>query len=143
LYGVRGAPEAVRAAAGTGAVPASPTPAKRSWIPLAAAVALVAVGAVFWLATRRPPVHASARSAAQMSLAVLPFQSLGADKSADFLRLALPDEIVTTLSRVPSLAIRAVASGRKYDRADADPQAAGKELGVDRVLTGHYVHDGD
>jgi len=135
--------ESGRSAAGTGAVPASPSPAKRSWIPLAAAVALVAVGAVFWLATRRPPVHASAGSAAQMSLAVLPFQSLGADKSADFLRLALPDEIVTTLSRVPSLAIRPFASVRKYDKADADPQTAGKELGVDRVLTGHYVHDGD
>jgi TolB-like protein/Tfp pilus assembly protein PilF len=78
-----------------------------------------------------------------MSIAVLPFQSLGSDKSADFLRLALPDEIVTTLSRSPSLAIRPFASARKYDKPDADPQTAGKELGVDRVLTGHYIREGD
>ena len=136
--------ESGRSVAATGAVAVlPPPPAKRWWILLAAAVALVGVGAAVWLAARRTPVQTSPGSPAQMSLAVLPFQSLGADKSADFLRLALPDEIVTTLSRVPSLAIRPFASVRKYDRADADPQAAGKELGVDRVLTGHYVHDGD
>jgi TolB-like protein len=77
-----------------------------------------------------------------MSIAVLPFQSLGSDRSADFLRLALPDEIVTTLSRAPSLAIRPFASTRKYDKPDVDPQTAGKELGVDRVLTGHYIREG-
>ena len=135
--------ESGRTLAATGAVPALPSPAKRSWIPLAAAVALVVVGAAIWLAARRTPVRPSPGSPAQISLAVLPFQSLGADKSADFLRLALPDEIVTTLSRVPSLAIRPFAAVRKYDKADADPQTAGKELGVDRVLTGHYIRDGD
>jgi TolB-like protein/tRNA A-37 threonylcarbamoyl transferase component Bud32/Tfp pilus assembly protein PilF len=136
--------ESGRSAAATGAVAVSPPPpARRWWIPLAVAVALVGVGAAIWLATRRTPVHTTPGSPAQMSLAVLPFQSLGADKSADFLRLALPDEIVTTLSRAPSLAIRPFASVRKYDKVDADPQTAGKELGVDRVLTGHYVHDGD
>ena len=55
------------------------------------------------------------------------FQSLGSDKSADFLRLALPDEIVTTLSRSPSLAIRPFASARKYDKSDADRRPLGKE----------------
>jgi len=88
-------------------------------------------------------VPSTAGPRGQTSIAVLPFQSLGADKSADFLRLALPDEIVTTLSRAPSLAIRPFAATRKYDKPDADPQAAGKELGVDRVLTGHYIREGD
>jgi hypothetical protein len=32
---------------------------------------------------------------------VLPFQNAGSDKDTDFLRLALPDEIATTLSYVP------------------------------------------
>ena len=76
-------------------------------------------------------------------IAVLPFQALGSDRSSDFLRIALPDEIVTTLSRSPSLAIRPFASARKYDKPDADPQTAGKDLGVDRVLTGHYIREGD
>jgi TolB-like protein/Tfp pilus assembly protein PilF len=78
-----------------------------------------------------------------MSIAVLPFQSLGADKSADFLKLGLPDEITTTLSFAPSLAIRPFAATRKYDKADTDPQTAGRELKVDRVLTGHFLREAD
>jgi len=136
--------ESGRSVAATGAVKAAPPAVRRTWLPIAAAIALVAVGAAAWLLTRRP--HAAAPPTgpgAPLSIAVLPFQSLGSDRSADFLRLALPDEIVTTLSRVPSLAIRPFASSRKYDKPDADPQKAGEELGVTRVLTGHYIREGD
>ena len=133
-----------RSAVATG-VPAPRAPAKRSGIPIAVAVALVAVAAAVWLssARRKTPGTVAGAPASHMSIAVLPFQSLGKDTSSDFLKLALPDEIVTTLSRVPSLAIRPFASARKYDKPDTDPQKAGKELGVDRVLTGHYVREGD
>jgi TolB-like protein len=41
---------------------------------------------------------------------VLPFQNMGADKDTDFLRLALPDEVATTLSYVRSLSIRPFAT---------------------------------
>jgi TolB-like protein/predicted Ser/Thr protein kinase len=137
----------VAAATGvTGAVAAVPSAARRKWIPIAAVVALVAVGAVAWFLARRPhpaAAPAPAGPGAPISIAVLPFQSLGSDKSADFLRLALPDEIVTTLSRVPSLAIRPFSSTRKYDEPDMDPQKAGRELGVNRVLSGHYIREGD
>ena len=94
------------------------------------------VAGVAWFLARRPAATSPAVRAGQSSIAVLPFQSLGSDKSADFLRLALPDEIVTTLSRVPSLAIRPFAATRKYDKPDADPQAAGKELGVFTTFRG-------
>jgi eukaryotic-like serine/threonine-protein kinase len=136
--------ESGRSAAATGAA-ARPAPARRSWIPIAVAVALVAVAAAVWLSStrRKTPGTVAGAPALQMSIAVLPFQSLGKDTSSDFLKLALPDEIATTLSRVPSLSIRPFASTRKYDKPDADPQSAGKELGVDRVLTGHYVREGD
>jgi TolB-like protein len=104
---------------------------------------LLVGGAVAWFLARGPVAPSTAGTRGQTSIAVLPFQSLGADKSADFLKLALPDEIVTTLSRAPSLAIRPFAATRKYDKQDTDPQTAGKELGVDRVLTGHYIREGD
>jgi TolB-like protein len=80
---------------------------------------------------------------APVSLAILPFQNLGADTSADFLRIALPDEIATTLSSIPSLALRPFAATRKYARPDVDPQAAGRELQVGRVLTGHFLREGE
>ena len=134
--------ESGRVAAATGAVP-SAVPRSRAPLWIGVAGAILAGVVLAWFFARRPAATPTTSARGQTSIAVLPFQSLGADKSADFLRLALPDEIVTTLSRVPSLAIRPFASVRKYDKADADPQTAGKELGVDRVLTGHYVHDGD
>jgi len=135
--------ESGRVAAAT--APVVPAVSARRLSPLWLAFpALLLLGvAVAWFLARRPAVPLAPGSRGQTSIAVLPFQSLGADKSADFLKLALPDEIVTTLSRAPSLAIRPFAATRKYDKPDADPQAAGKELGVDRVLTGHYIREGD
>src|SRR5262249_43815124 len=61
------------------------------------------------------------------TLAILPFQNLGADTSLDYLRMGLPDEIATTLSSVKSLALRPFASTRKYSGTDVDPQTAGRQ----------------
>ena len=133
------------AASGTAAV-AVPAPALRSRIPLVVGIvaALALAAAALWLALRRDrTTTAGSAVAPQMSIAVLPFQSLGADKSADFLKLGLPDEITTTLSFAPSLAIRPFAATRKYDKPDTDPQTAGRELRVDRVLTGHFLREAD
>jgi len=97
---------------------AAPLPARKVnplWIGLGAL--FLVGGALAVLLARRPAAPAPAMRAGQTSIAVLPFQSLGGDKSADFLRLALPDEIVTTLSRAPSLAIRPFSSTRKFDKA--------------------------
>ncbi|HKD17428.1 MAG TPA: protein kinase, partial [Thermoanaerobaculia bacterium] len=129
--------------AASGKVAAAPPPAKRpAWIvpPVAAAV-LVAAG-VAWFLTR---THgATARSgAANVSIAVLPFQNLGGDPGTDHLRFALPDEIATALSYIPSLAIRPFAATQKYAKGDVDPQTAGRELHVQDVLTGHFQKEGD
>jgi eukaryotic-like serine/threonine-protein kinase len=122
--------------------PTAPSPA-RSRIPflIGGTIALLAVAGVVWMLSSRARTTSSGRAASQMSIAVLPFQNLGADNSTDFLKLALPDEIVTTLSYMPALAIRPFAATRKYDKPDVDPQTAGKELRVERVLTGHYRSD--
>jgi TolB-like protein/Flp pilus assembly protein TadD len=124
---------------------AAPAPPRRKLGPLigiAAAVLAVAAGAALWL-SRRPGAAARAAAAAQTTLAVLPFQNLAADPALDHLRLALPDEVVTTLSYIPTLAIRPFASTQKYAKGDVDPQAAGRELRVADVLTGHFRKESD
>ncbi|MEO8349754.1 MAG: protein kinase, partial [Acidobacteriota bacterium] len=134
--------ESGRVAAATGAVAPVPGPRFSLWIGLAAL--LLVGGALAWHFSRRPesPRRIAPRTA-QTSIAVLPFQNLGSDKAADFLKLALPDEVITTLSYTPALAIRPFAATRKYDKPDTDPQTAGRELKVDRVLTGHYIRETD
>jgi serine/threonine protein kinase/TolB-like protein/Tfp pilus assembly protein PilF len=108
---------------------------------VAAAVAVVVLAAVFFWQTRRqasPVVN----SAGPKTLAVLPLQNLGADKDLDFLRLALADEIATSLSYVPSLSIRPFATTSKYDSPTVDLQEAGHAMHVTDVVTGHFLKEG-
>jgi TolB-like protein len=112
------------------------------WVlPAAVAVLALAAGLALWSFKRK--AAATGATGTATSIAVLPFQNLGADASQDYLRLALPDEVITTLSYIPTLAIRPFASTQKYAKGDVDPQAAGRELRVADVLTGHFQKEGD
>ena len=82
-------------------------------------------------------------TAGPKTVAVLPFQNIGADKDVDFLRLALADEIATALSYVRSLSIRPFATTSKYTAARLDLQEAGREMHVTDIVTGHYMKQGD
>jgi TolB-like protein len=68
---------------------------------------------------------------------------MGADKDVDFLSLALPDEIATTLSHVRSLSIRPFSETSKYVSPDTDFQTAGREMRVSSIVTGHFLKAGD
>jgi eukaryotic-like serine/threonine-protein kinase len=115
----------------------------RSYAKIAAIVAAVAVMALvvfFWQFRYHGPVRSSATPT---TVAVLPFQNVGADKDSDFLRLALPDEIATALSYVHSLSIRPFATTSKYSGPSVDMQQAGLEMRVTDIVTGHYLKEGD
>lgn len=102
---------------------------------------MVAVaGAVVWVLRHRPVQTAHAGLNA---LAVIPLQSLGSDRSSDFLRFAVPDEITTTLSYIPSVAVRPFELTRKYSEADFDPAAVARDLHVSCIVTGHYLRAAD
>jgi eukaryotic-like serine/threonine-protein kinase len=137
--------DSASARASTAERPPSPPPAARPrrWArPTLAGVLVLglAAGALWWTVHRRSRLPAPR---GQITLAVLPFQNLNADASTDYLRLALPDEIATTLSYVPALAIRPFASSRKYAKTDVDLQSAGRELQVADVLSGHFLKEGN
>jgi eukaryotic-like serine/threonine-protein kinase len=120
-----------------------PSTPSRSYAKIAGAFAAVAVvlAALFWFVNHRAaPV---AVTATQKTVAVLPLQNLGADKDVDFLRLALADEIATSLSYVRTLTIRPFATTSKYDSPSLDLQEAGKAMHVTDVVTGHYMKQGD
>jgi len=104
-------------------------------------IAVIVIGAFFWQSRHRAVSTVS--SAIPRAIAVLPFQNVGTDKNTDFLRLALPDEITTTLSYVPSLSIRPFATTSKYNGPNLDLQQAGREMGVTSIVTGHYLTEDD
>lgn len=81
--------------------------------------------------------------AAQVSVAVLPFENASGDPDLNYLQLALPDEVATALSYAPSLSIRPLAATRRYLNVNLDPKSAGRELRVRNIVTGHYERQGD
>ena len=112
---------------------------------VAIAISLVLVvvcgAAIAWWNSSRD--HSKRSLPNQTAVAVLPFGNMSADKDVDFLRLALPDEIATTLSHVRSLSIRPFSETSKYVSPDTDFQKAGREMRVSSIVTGHFLKAGD
>jgi eukaryotic-like serine/threonine-protein kinase len=109
---------------------------------LAGIVAACVIAVLLWEQFKRGSAF-GVSSASATAVAVLPFQNVGSDKDTDFLRMALPDEVATTLSHVPSLSIRPFAMTSKYVGADLDLQKAGLDMHVAKIVTGHYLREGD
>jgi serine/threonine protein kinase len=137
-----GPPSSAQRSAVSAISAAPPAETKRSYkiIGVIAAIAIVALAASLWFFKPRPAPAASAAS--QKTVAVLPLQNLGADKDLDFLRLALADEVATSLSYVRSLTIRPFATTSKYDSPTQDLQEAGHAMHVSDVITGHFLKEG-
>jgi serine/threonine protein kinase len=101
------------------------------------ATVLAAVGA-YWLK------HRSAASAElQNAIAVLPLQNMNGDVSVDYLRFALADELSSVLTYSRSLEVRPSSVTRKFVESDLDPHKVGQELHVGRLLTGHFIRQGE
>jgi eukaryotic-like serine/threonine-protein kinase len=112
---------------------------RNPWMWCIGAVALLLlIGLAMWKWRENPVPEAKKMATPPVTIAVLPFRNFGEDKEADFLRMALPDEVTTTLSSVRTLSIRPFATGEKYAKGDLDLQQAGKEMHVGRIVTGHY-----
>ena len=109
-------------------------PSRRTVLALGAVVAL-AVAAAAWM--RFHP----AKSAID-SLAVLPFVNASKDPDAEFLSDGLTESLINQMSRLPSLKVMARATVFRFKGA-ADPQEAGRKLGVGAVLTGSVSRRGD
>ena len=99
---------------------------------------LIAVGA-WWFKMRQ----IAGAGGPKNTIAVLPLQNRNGDISVEFLRFALADEIANTLTYTRTLDVRPSAITQKFVGNDLDPQAAGRELHVANILTGHFLKQGD
>jgi eukaryotic-like serine/threonine-protein kinase len=115
---------------------------KMPWIVGIVAIILAVSAMVMFLWNRRPH-GALSTSPTPTAIAVLPLQNVGSDKDADYLRLALADEIAGTLSYVSSLSIRPFAVTSRYVGPDLDLQKAGQDMHVSTIVTGHYMKEGN
>jgi len=131
------------ASVGTGPVKVAPRSLRR-WGILAAAAGLIAVLIVAKLVPRREAAASPAQGqAAIQSLAVLPFQTLGAKNGDEYLGLGMADALITRLGNTGKIIVRPTSSIQKYANQDLSPQAAGQEQGVDAVLDGRIQRQDD
>src|SRR5271157_5818433 len=111
------------------------------WLLLGTAALLVTVLAsvgAYWLK------HRSVASMEQANaIAVLPLQNMNGDFAVDYLRFALADELTSVLTYSRSLEVRPSSVTRKYVAMDQDPRKVGQELHVGRLLTGHFLRQGE
>ena len=136
------APNASSGAGQSSAIPAPPTPwwRRRVLVGTVAGLALAGTIVASWRAGRATDARATET---QTAIAVLPFQNLSADPGVDFLRFGLADEVAGTLSPIASLAVRPSTMTRRYAGPELDLQAAGRELRVATLVTGHFLREGD
>src|SRR5205807_1172664 len=108
-------------------------------IAAAIVVVLIVVGAV----GVRFYFHARDTEVAIDSIAVLPFVNQNHDPDSEYLSDGVTESIINSLTQLPSLKVMARSSVFRYKGKEADPMAAGKELGVRAVLTCRIMQRGD
>jgi DNA-binding winged helix-turn-helix (wHTH) protein/TolB-like protein/Tfp pilus assembly protein PilF len=142
-------PGAVVEITGTDATDPAPTPPRsppsprfvlsnwRSWaiFPLVSVLVLGAAGG-YWFK------HHLADQAPH-SIAVLPFQPLVAGADDEHLGLGMADAVITRLSNIRQLPVRPTDVAIRYSDLGVDPLKAGREMGVDTVLTGRLQKSSD
>ena len=87
----------------------------------------------------RPHVRTE-MTASPGSVAVLPFDNLSGDQALDYLRFALPEIVASALSRVGSIAVRPLASTRRFS-GHTDLQQIGAELRVRVLVSGAFASE--
>jgi DNA-binding winged helix-turn-helix (wHTH) protein/TolB-like protein len=115
------------------------TPARRARQSMTWRIAVgVGVSAVVLLAAIRFARLPEASAAPPRSIAVLPFKPLIASEGDQRMELGMTEALINQLSRNPTLRVEPLPRVRRYRALDQDPLQAGRELGVDAVLEGHF-----
>ncbi len=85
--------------------------------------------------------HTETHSAAESlpSIAVLPFLNSNPKTETDYYGFAIADQVIGALNYLENITVRPSSSVRRYVSDDHDANVIGTELGVDFILTGHYL----
>jgi serine/threonine protein kinase/tetratricopeptide (TPR) repeat protein len=107
-----------------------------SWIYAALVIVLIVFAVVgFYIFT------GDARSIE--SLAVLPFENVGADPDTDYLSDGITETIISNLSQLPDVRVISRNSAFHYKGQAIDARDVGRELDVDAIVLGRIVERGD
>jgi len=77
------------------------------------------------------------------SVAILPFENVGADPEMEYLSDGITESIISNLSQLPRVRVMARSTVFRYKGQGIDPKAVGRDLRLHAVLTGRVVPHGD
>jgi len=89
----------------------------------------------------RPPGPSSS-DASERSIAVLPFRNIGSTPEAEYFSDGMTEEVINSISNIPSLRVAARTSSFAFKKRDDDVRKIGRELGVAMVLEGSVRQSG-
>jgi len=114
---------------------------RRRWLGALVALVVLAVAVAVYFAYSR---HSPSGSATGLrSIAVLPFQNIGGDPETEYLSDGIAESIIGSLSQLSQVRVMARSTVFSYKGKDVDPRQVGRELGVQAVLVGRVIQQGD
>jgi eukaryotic-like serine/threonine-protein kinase len=105
---------------------------------LMALIVLALTGLLIWNYLRSRPA-----TGAINSIAVLPFVNANNDPNAEYFSDGVTESIINSLSQLPQTKVLARTTAFRYKNRESDLQKVGAELGVDALLTGRVLQQGD
>jgi TolB-like protein/Flp pilus assembly protein TadD len=85
----------------------------------------------------------TSRAIDSSSIAVLPFLNMGGDEESDYFTEGIAEELISALTKIPSLRVVARTSSFQFRGAGVDIPEAGRRLKVGKVLCGSVRRSGD
>lgn len=118
------------------ATPAAPSAPRRVTPLLMGAAVLIAIAAGWFIWTSMHSLRGSVRSAADKSIAVLPFVDMSERKDQEYFSDGLSEELINHLSRNPALKVIARTSSFQFKGRNEDVRSIAGRLGVAHLLEG-------
>ncbi|PWT93828.1 MAG: hypothetical protein C5B54_01270 [Acidobacteria bacterium] len=111
-------------------------PGRKFWISIAVVLcaALAALGYYYYGIKSHREIRA---------LAVLPLKNINLDPDDEYLSDGITDSIINNLSLIRQIRVMARGTVFTYKNREVDPRELGKELGVDGIVSGKLVKQGD
>ena len=103
------------------------------WI-VAASVVVLVLSALLYVLNRPPQMY---------RLAILPITNKSGNANVDYLEAGLPSSLIAKLSALPELKVPSFTTVANLSSDSVDPFQTGNDLGVDAVLLGTIVSNGN
>jgi serine/threonine protein kinase/tetratricopeptide (TPR) repeat protein len=120
-----------------------PRPKRKPWTAIVAAVAIVATLGIGWNTLRSRDELPTVVNERIQSLAVLPLNNLSGDPDQEYFADGMTEALITDLSRIGALKVISRTSTMRYKGSELPLPEIAAELGVDGVLEGSVMRDGD